>query len=142
MVTGESPGRRKVLDPLRTAPGPLGVTEAAGRLGLHPDTVRFHLDALVAEGRAERTAEAGEDLPRGHLWYVARSRRRSWRWSRRASGWSGSDPRDTRRHRQGRGRWCGPRPRRRLAEAARAASLNSPESSGKSPQPYGNSSQP
>ncbi|MFC9282679.1 helix-turn-helix transcriptional regulator [Streptomyces collinus] len=72
MVTGESPRRRKVLDLLRTAPGPLGVTEAAGRLGVHPNTVRFHLDALVAEGRAERTAEAPSGPGRPRAVYAAR----------------------------------------------------------------------
>ncbi|MFJ4803327.1 helix-turn-helix transcriptional regulator [Streptomyces murinus] len=62
----ESPRRRAVLDVLRAAPAPLGVTETAERLGVHPNTVRFHLDALVAEGLVERRAEAstGPGRPR------------------------------------------------------------------------------
>nr|BFD81300.1 helix-turn-helix domain-containing protein [Streptomyces sp. Xyl84] len=52
-----NPRRREVLDMLRSAPGPLGAVEAAERIGVHPNTVRFHLDALVAEGLAERRAE-------------------------------------------------------------------------------------
>ena len=42
---GES--RARVLDLLRAAGGPLGVQEVAGQAGLHPNTARFHLDALV-----------------------------------------------------------------------------------------------
>ncbi|MFC7868057.1 helix-turn-helix domain-containing protein [Streptomyces murinus] len=62
----ESPRRRAVLDVLRAASAPLGVTETAERLGVHPNTVRFHLDALVAEGLVERRAEAstGPGRPR------------------------------------------------------------------------------
>ncbi|MYR59442.1 helix-turn-helix domain-containing protein [Streptomyces sp. SID625] len=52
-----SPRRRDVLDVLRSAAGPLGVAETAERIGVHPNTVRFHLDALVAEGRVERRTE-------------------------------------------------------------------------------------
>ena len=51
-VTGtqQSPRRAEVLDVLRAADGPLGVAEVAERVGVHPNTVRFHLDALVADG--------------------------------------------------------------------------------------------
>ncbi|MCX4884856.1 helix-turn-helix transcriptional regulator [Streptomyces turgidiscabies] len=61
-----SPRRREVLDELRAAPAPLGVTEVAERIGVHPNTVRFHLDALVAEGLIERQLEepAGPGRPR------------------------------------------------------------------------------
>ncbi|MEU6259698.1 helix-turn-helix domain-containing protein [Streptomyces sp. NPDC047043] len=48
-----SPRRRQVLDVLRAAASPLGVTETAERIGVHPNTVRFHLDALVGEGLVE-----------------------------------------------------------------------------------------
>ena len=54
---GES--RARVLDLLRAAGGPLGVQEVAGQAGLHPNTARFHLDALVEAGLASR-----EPLPR------------------------------------------------------------------------------
>jgi len=49
---GRSRGR--VLELLREAAAPLGVQEVAGRCGLHPNTARFHLDALVAAGLAVR----------------------------------------------------------------------------------------
>ncbi|MGY6019807.1 helix-turn-helix transcriptional regulator [Streptomyces spinosirectus] len=48
-----SPRRREVLDVLRAASGPLGVAETAERLGVHSNTVRFHLEALVEEGLVE-----------------------------------------------------------------------------------------
>ncbi|MFF8594283.1 helix-turn-helix transcriptional regulator [Streptomyces sp. NPDC015220] len=62
----ESPRRREVLEVLRAAAGPLGVVETAERIGVHPNTVRFHLDALVAEGLVERRAEepSGAARPR------------------------------------------------------------------------------
>lgn len=61
-----SPRRLEVLEELRAAPAPLGVTEVAERIGIHPNTVRFHLDALVAEGLIERQLEepAGPGRPR------------------------------------------------------------------------------
>lgn len=46
--------RARVLDLLRAAGGPLGVQEVAERSGLHPNTARFHLDALVGAGLARR----------------------------------------------------------------------------------------
>ncbi|MEW2272596.1 helix-turn-helix transcriptional regulator [Streptomyces griseofuscus] len=68
----ESPRRRAVLDVLRAAPAPLGVTETAERLGVHPNTVRFHLDALVAEGLVERRAEASNGPGRPRTVYTVR----------------------------------------------------------------------
>ena len=49
---GES--RARVLDLLRAASGPVGVQEVADQAGLHPNTARFHLDALVDAGLATR----------------------------------------------------------------------------------------
>jgi predicted ArsR family transcriptional regulator len=46
--------RAHVLDLLRAAGSPVGVQEIAGRAGLHPNTARFHLDALVDAGLAAR----------------------------------------------------------------------------------------
>jgi predicted ArsR family transcriptional regulator len=62
----ESPRRRAVLDQLRTAGRPLSVNEVAEHLDVHPNTVRFHLDALVADGRIERSIAqpAGPGRPR------------------------------------------------------------------------------
>ena len=46
--------RARVLELLREAAAPLGVQEVAEHCGLHPNTARFHLDALVAAGLATR----------------------------------------------------------------------------------------
>ena len=61
-----SPRRREVLDVLRAATSPLGVTETAERIGVHPNTVRFHLDALVGEGLVEPQVQepSGPGRPR------------------------------------------------------------------------------
>jgi predicted ArsR family transcriptional regulator len=59
-----------VLDALRTADTPLGVTDIADRLGVHPNTVRFHLDALVGEGRAEARTEAAKGRGRPRTVYA------------------------------------------------------------------------
>ncbi|MFR0355692.1 helix-turn-helix transcriptional regulator [Streptomyces sediminimaris] len=60
------PRRREVLDALRAASAPLGVVEVAERLGVHPNTVRFHLEALVGEGLVEPAAlePSGPGRPR------------------------------------------------------------------------------
>ena len=46
--------RAHVLDLLRAAGSPAGVREIADRAGLHSNTARFHLDALVDAGLAAR----------------------------------------------------------------------------------------
>ncbi|MEZ5151412.1 helix-turn-helix transcriptional regulator [Rhodococcus zopfii] len=51
-----SPQRITVLDDVR-AHGATRINDIAERLGLHPNTVREHLDALVADGLAETTTE-------------------------------------------------------------------------------------
>ena len=54
---GARPRRREaVLDVLRAAGSPLGVSEISERLGVHPNTVRFHLAALMRSDRVETTA--------------------------------------------------------------------------------------
>ncbi len=50
--------RSRVLDLLRDAGSPVGVQEVAGQTGLHPNTARFHLDALVQAGLAARASQA------------------------------------------------------------------------------------
>jgi predicted ArsR family transcriptional regulator len=48
-------GRRdQVLATLREARDPLGINAIAERLRVHPNTVRFHLDGLIAAGRVEQ----------------------------------------------------------------------------------------
>jgi predicted ArsR family transcriptional regulator len=46
--------RQDVLAALRSAGAALTVVQIADRLGIHPNTVRFHLDKLVESGRVER----------------------------------------------------------------------------------------
>lgn len=51
---GESAGRRRaVLRLLRGSSDPMSISGIADVLGVHPNTVRFHLDSLVADGQVE-----------------------------------------------------------------------------------------
>ncbi len=63
--------RADVLDMLRAADGPLGVREVAQQTGLHPNTARFHLEALVEAGLAERETEDRETPGRPRIGYRA-----------------------------------------------------------------------
>ncbi len=56
-VRGLGPTRAKVLGTLQDLRAPATAADVAGRLGIHPNTARFHLDALVASGLAERARE-------------------------------------------------------------------------------------
>lgn len=62
MATRQAPspgsaGRRQdVLRQLKAAGTPLSIATLARELDVHPNTVRFHLDALVARGQAEQVA--------------------------------------------------------------------------------------
>ena len=67
---GES--RARVLSVLQDAGEPLGVGEVAKRVGLHPNTARFHLDALVEAGLVERAVEDRERPGRPRTLYTAR----------------------------------------------------------------------
>lgn len=52
--------REQVLQALRDNGEAMSITAIAARLGVHPNTVRFHLDTLVDNGQIERTtSEAG-----------------------------------------------------------------------------------
>jgi predicted ArsR family transcriptional regulator len=59
------PTRRALLEALGDAPGPVGVGELAGRLGLHRNSVREQLGRLAAAGlvRVSRSAPAGRGRP-------------------------------------------------------------------------------
>jgi predicted ArsR family transcriptional regulator len=46
--------REVILDMVRASATPVGVGSMAQEMGVHPNTVRFHLDALIASGRVER----------------------------------------------------------------------------------------
>jgi predicted ArsR family transcriptional regulator len=66
---GES--RARVLDLLRFAGRPLGVQEIAEQTGLHPNTARFHLDALVDAGLATRESQPRPSPGRRSMVYQA-----------------------------------------------------------------------
>lgn len=55
--SGLGPTRAEVLAELRTAAVALPVTTIAAAVGLHPNSARFHLDALVDQGLVERADE-------------------------------------------------------------------------------------
>jgi len=67
-----SGSRSRVLAVLQDAGRPLGVTEVANRVRLHPNTARFHLDGLVEAGFAEREVEDREQPGRPRILYAAR----------------------------------------------------------------------
>ena len=63
--------RADVLDMLRAADGPLGVREVAQRMELHPNTARFHLEALAEAGLAVRETEDRQTPGRPRIGYRA-----------------------------------------------------------------------
>ena len=63
--------RADVLDMLRAADSPLGIREVAQRMGLHPNTARFHLEALAEAGLAARQTEDRETPGRPRIGYRA-----------------------------------------------------------------------
>ncbi len=71
---GSSPlgrSRADVLDMLQAAGAPLGARDVAQRMGLHPNTARFHLEALVEAGLASRETEDREKPGRPRIGYRA-----------------------------------------------------------------------
>lgn len=80
--------RLRVLELVREHDGPIDAAELGARLGLHTTTVRFHLDALCAEGLVERTritrAGVGRPAPataRCASGWTIESWPRYWRWN-------------------------------------------------------------
>src|SRR6185437_6226129 len=69
--------RTRVLQILRSAGTPLGVGDIAERVGLHPNTARFHLDALAEQGLVEVAREVRDapGRPRGLYTATAQSAR-------------------------------------------------------------------
>jgi predicted ArsR family transcriptional regulator len=63
--------RTRVLSALHNARSPIGVAEVAERVGLHPNTARFHLDGLVEHGLAARAVEEREVPGRPRALYTA-----------------------------------------------------------------------
>ena len=58
--------RHQILEAIYRSPAPLGASEIAAQVGIHPNTARFHLGALMAEGVIERMVEepCGPGRPR------------------------------------------------------------------------------
>lgn len=69
-VLGES--RSRVLTVLQDAGRPIGVSDVAELVSLHPNTARFHLDGLVESGLVERAAEDRDRPGRPRTLYTAR----------------------------------------------------------------------
>lgn len=63
--------RVRILELLRAAPGGLDAREVADRIGLHPNTVRVHLDLLIKAGLASREAEPRSEPGRPRILYRA-----------------------------------------------------------------------
>ena len=66
-----SVSRTALLELLRSGRGPWGVGQVAEQVGLHPNTVRSHLDLLVKFGYAVRHAEAPRGPGRPRMVYEA-----------------------------------------------------------------------
>ena len=66
---GLGPARADVLATLRAADRPQSVQVIADAVGLHPNTARFHLDALVAAGLSTREFEKRNRPGRPKLLY-------------------------------------------------------------------------
>ena len=64
--------RRQVFEAIYRSPVPLGASEIAGQVGIHPNTARFHLGALMAEGAIERMVEEPSGPGRPRVVYQAR----------------------------------------------------------------------
>jgi predicted ArsR family transcriptional regulator len=69
---GLGPTRARVLALLQDVPAPLAAVEIAERLGVHPNSARFHLDALEAAGLVERRSPARRGPGRPKVLYAAR----------------------------------------------------------------------
>lgn len=63
--------RELVLEHLRQSPDGLGTSDVAALTGLHPNTARFHLDALTHDGLASRTVERRTSPGRPRVLYTA-----------------------------------------------------------------------
>ena len=70
---GLGPTRARVLTLLQRAAAPVSVGEAARGLEVHKNSARFHLDALVEAGYAERAIAAPRHQGRPPLVYTATS---------------------------------------------------------------------
>lgn len=70
-ATRLGPTRAEVLHHLRTAGEPVAVSEVSEAVGLHPNTTRFHLDALLEAGLVTREVEQRSQPGRPKVLYRA-----------------------------------------------------------------------
>jgi predicted ArsR family transcriptional regulator len=63
--------RREVLRLLRASPAPMSILAIADELGVHPNTVRFHLDILVGDGQVQQVAPGRKGPGRPPLMFQA-----------------------------------------------------------------------
>ena len=63
--------REEVLDVLRSSKSPMTIIDIARQIGVHPNTVRFHLQALTDSGRVERVEPARNSPGRPPLMFRA-----------------------------------------------------------------------
>jgi predicted ArsR family transcriptional regulator len=69
---GESAGRRReVLRLLRASENAMSILAIADALGVHPNTVRFHLDVLVGDGQVQQVAPGRKGPGRPPLMFQA-----------------------------------------------------------------------
>jgi predicted ArsR family transcriptional regulator len=66
--------RQRILGLLRAADGPVGVQQLADQTGLHPNTIRFHLDRLAGEDLVERRVEERSEPGRPRATFIATPR--------------------------------------------------------------------
>ena len=64
--------RQQILEAIYRSPAPLDASEIAGQAGIHPNTARFHLGALMADGVIERMVEEPSGPGRPRVVYRAR----------------------------------------------------------------------
>lgn len=67
----ERAGRARVLDAVRTHTGPVTVADLAAAVGLHVNTVRFHLERLISDGLVEQAGQNRSSGGRPRLTYQA-----------------------------------------------------------------------
>lgn len=71
-MVSESVGRRReVLRVLRASADPMSIVAIADMLGVHPNTVRFHLDSLVGDGQVEQVEPGRKGPGRPPLMFAA-----------------------------------------------------------------------
>lgn len=70
-ATRLGPTRAEVLHRLRTAGQPVPVSHVSEAVGLHPNSTRFHLDALIEAGLVTREAEQRTQPGRPKVLYEA-----------------------------------------------------------------------